>query len=61
MEKKMNLFMLFLFYLVGKPIKINIMNVFAKYYVSELRTQKTWDGVETIEVTLKTVDSLKIK
>ena len=58
-ENMKNLFILFLFYLIKKPIKIRIMDVISKYYVSDIEVSKSWDGVETINVKMKTLDDLK--
>lgn len=56
-----NLFLLFLFYLVKKFIRVKIGDTVADYCVSEIQILKNWDGVETVMMTLKTLENYKCK
>jgi len=53
------MFKLFLFYLVNKFINVKIYENIGKYCISQVTMEKSWDGVETIQVTLKTLSSWK--
>jgi len=53
------MFKLFLFYLVNKFVNIKLYEQIEKYCISQVTMEKSWDGVETIQVTLKTLSSWK--
>jgi hypothetical protein len=50
-----NLFILFLFHLLNKSIKINIGDRVFDSYVSQIDISRSWDGVKTIQITLKNI------
>lgn len=47
------MFRLFLFYLINKFVNVKIGERIAKYCVSQITMDKSWDGVDTIQITLK--------
>ena len=53
------MFKLFLLYLVNKFVNIKLYEQIEKYCISQVTIEKSWDGVETIQVTLKTLSSWK--
>lgn len=53
------MFKLFLFYLINKFVNVKVYEKIGKYCISQVTMEKSWDGVETIQVTLKTLSSWK--
>jgi hypothetical protein len=47
--------------MLGKPIKLDVMNKISKYYVSEITTETKWDGTDVVTVRLITQDSMRLK
>ena len=57
----MSIFKLLLFRMLGKPIKLDIMNKISKYYISEITIETKWDGTDSVIVRLITKDSMRLK
>ena len=51
----MNFFLLWLYWLVGKPIKLEILKKVSKYYVSNVDINLSWHDVQTVTIELKKV------
>ena len=49
----MNFFLLWLQWLVGKPIKLEMFEKVSKYYISNIEVRLPWDGVQTVTIELK--------
>jgi hypothetical protein len=56
-----NLFLLWLMYLVGKPIKVQIFSSVRQYFVDSIRIDKMTGYGETINIVLKTKDCLRLR
>jgi len=49
------MFLLWLYRLIGKPIKIDLRNKVSEYYVTDIESSISWDNVKIIKITLKTI------
>jgi len=59
-DKMKNIFKLLLFYLLGKPININLYGTITKYCISEIQTLSGLENPEKIIIVLTSQDAYKI-
>ncbi len=48
-------------YILGKPIKIDVMSTIGEYYVTQVDMDANWDGTYQTVITLKTLHIPKRK
>lgn len=48
----MSIFKLLLFHMLGKPIKLDIMNRISAYLVAEIDVETKWDGTDIVTIRL---------